>query len=40
MIVSAKSGRRNYVDFQDAGIKALAEIMKHKQSRWLRKLSF
>ena len=35
MIACAKSGRRNYANFQDAGSKRLAEIVKPQRSRWL-----
>lgn len=34
LIASAKAGRRTYVDFQDAGMKALAEIMRPRRSKW------
>ena len=34
MIECAKSGRRTYVDFQDAGTKVLAEIVRPKGSKW------
>jgi hypothetical protein len=35
MIASAKSGRRTYVDFQDAGTRLLAEIIRPQRFRWL-----
>lgn len=35
MIACARSGKRKYVDFQEAGTKALAEITRSRRSSWL-----
>lgn len=34
LIACARAGRRNYVDFQDVGTKALAEILRQRPSKW------
>jgi hypothetical protein len=34
MIACARAGRRTYVDFQDAGMTALSEILRPSQSSW------
>jgi hypothetical protein len=40
IVACAKSGRRNYVDFEAAGAKTLTEIMQPNHFSWLRKLGF
>ena len=35
MAACAKAGRRNYVDFQEAGAKRLAEITGQQGPKWL-----
>jgi hypothetical protein len=35
LIASAQTGKRTYTDFQEAGIKILAEIVQPKRFRWL-----
>jgi hypothetical protein len=34
MVACAKLGKRTYVDFQDAGTRRLAEILRPQRSRW------
>jgi len=34
MVACAKLGKRTYVDFQDAGARRLAEILRPQRSRW------
>jgi hypothetical protein len=38
MILSANSGRQTYVDLQNAGLKALDEILRPSKSNWLARL--
>jgi hypothetical protein len=38
MIACAGTGKRTFVDFQDAGLRALEETMRKPKSNWLRGL--
>jgi len=35
LVACAKSGHRRYPDFQDAGTRIVAEILRSKRSKWL-----
>jgi hypothetical protein len=38
MIQSASSGKRDYIDFQNAGLSALQERLQPRKSSWLGRL--